>query len=319
MPRGRTEQILAWYRSWSTAVKTIFQAGFAIVVFYGGALLEQEIQGRFAEDSPGVFLVRTFAIVALLLVFCSIGIAFRTRMDVLEQREYVRHRQLRYAWSLMDQYVSMQIETVHSEGGRDKQDAREFIESVSTSPQRLGNIIRETYRFFESQYASVDSASSSILDFEVTFMVRSYVDGKLTIPAYANRQGRAPPSLEQRKTDGSLYEKTVAAQMFKETRPTMRIVHDTVADSAFMDLYPSQRSRIRSLLVFPVLSDMNKVLGALIVHCNKPGIFNESERDFWNELLEIFGKRLALEKSRLDKVMRADFQTELGVSWPPPF
>ncbi|WP_083969058.1 GAF domain-containing protein [Hyalangium minutum] len=311
---------LAWYRQRPLGTKSIIQTTVSVATFYTGILLEGKIQEWFEKDSPTVWIIRTAAIIGLLILLGSISLVMRTRLEAIEQRDYLRRRQLEYAWSLMDQYLAHQVAAVRTEPtGQEVQQRQQFIESVSTSPSMLSEIVRETYRFFESQHANIRGTLDSIVDFEVTFMTLSYRDKKLIIPAYANRQGRAPPSLELREKNPALYENTVAAKSYTEPRPTMKIIPDTMADPHYVDLYPGQKERIRSSLAFPILSDLNKVLGVLVVHCNQPKFFMESDRGFWTELLEIFGKRLALEKARLDRLVASDSGKFLNLTHPPPF
>lgn len=313
------DALLNSYRRWSLAAKIIFQAAVSVTLFYGGAILEQKIQNIFAESSPGVWVVRTAFISILLISFVSLGLFLRAKLESLEHREQVRRRQLEFAWNRMDQYVAHQVAIVREEGPEGHEQPHvEYLKRVVTSPTRLMEIVREVYRFFESQYPP-EGSLDFVLDFEATFFTKSYLDGELTIPAHANRQGRAPPSLELRKTDRSIYQRTFAAKIYTETRPTMKIIADTMADPQYMDLYSGQREKICSLVVFPVLSDSNTVLGVLVVHCNKGGFFANSDRAFWSELLEIFGKRLALEKARLDWLVNSPVAKDLKIALEKPF
>jgi GAF domain-containing protein len=100
----------------------------------------------------------------------------------------------------------------------------------------------------------------------------------------------------------------------------MRIVEDTALPSErYQELYPGQKERIRSSVVYPALDDDNGILGTLVVHCNRTGFFKRRDERFWRELLETFAVRLALQKSRLDLVGSDTARQELGERWNPPF
>jgi hypothetical protein len=80
----------------------------------------------------------------------------------------------------------------------------------------------------------------------------------------------------------------------------MVIVEDTLAPGAGYDEpYPGQTNRIKSSVVYPVLSSRNAVLGTLVVHCDKVRFFRTGEGRYWREVLEIFAARIALERARL--------------------
>jgi GAF domain-containing protein len=146
--------------------------------------------------------------------------------------------------------------------------------------------------------------SEERIDFEVTFMTKSYRDGHITIPAYANKDGRAPRSMVLRAQHPEIYDSTVTAQIYREAGPTPHIVEDTaIAD--YNELYSGQKDRIRSSIIFPVLSDKNEVLGTLVMHCDKRGFFLKREQKYWRDMLEIFAKRIALQKARMDVLVQA--------------
>jgi len=46
------------------------------------------------------------------------------------------------------------------------------------------------------------------------------------------------------------------------------------------------------------------------MHCDKPRFFVLSDLKFWRELLEIFAKRIALEKLRLDRGICSQLQED---------
>ena len=132
-------------------------------------------------------------------------------------------------------------------------------------------------------------------------MAKSYVDGYITIPACANRDGRAPRSMVLRQRDNQIYDKTVTAALYRDDRPCIRIIEDTASHEAkYEELYPKETERIRSTVVFPVLSNTNVLLGTMVAHCDRTNFFRHRDEKYWTDLFEIFAKRLALVKLKLD-------------------
>ena len=102
-----------------------------------------------------------------------------------------------------------------------------------------------------------------------------------------------------RKDNIHIYDDTETAKLYLAKKPGPIIVADTSA-SGYAEIYPLQKERIRSSIVYPILSDENVVLGTLVVHCDKPGFFTENKQKFWSDVLEIFVKRISVEKMKLD-------------------
>src|ERR1700722_8825822 len=180
-----------------------------------------------------------------------------------------------------------------------------FTERFVASRDSLQAIVEAAYAAFEAAYGQAASTEERI-DFEVTFMTKSYIDGHITIPAYANRDARAPRSMVLKMDRPEIYENTVTAMVYREPRPHLHIIEDTSDSSAnYQELYPDQKQRIKSTVVFPVLAHTNELLGTLVVHCDRRNFFQRSDEKFWTDLFEIFAKRLALVKLKLDRLSTA--------------
>ena len=132
-------------------------------------------------------------------------------------------------------------------------------------------------------------------------MTKSYKDNYITIPAYSNRPKRAPISMSLREGKPDIYDNTVTADIYRETKPHMHIIENTNSSvDEYKELYPEQKSRIKSSIVFPVLSPQNKILATVVVHCDKDNFFKKNDFKFWNNLIEIFSKYIGLEKIKID-------------------
>lgn len=159
------------------------------------------------------------------------------------------------------------------------------------------------------------------VDFQVTFMTRSYRDGKITIAAWANRMDRRPLSLEIRRDNPDIYDQTVTAELYRAGRPEAQLVESTtLAGFDYRPLYPGEKGWIQSTIVYPVLDLSNKLVGTLVVTCNREGFFRQRDYGFWCELLEPFASRIALEKQRLDETVLLSGDAASAVStMPAPF
>lgn len=138
------------------------------------------------------------------------------------------------------------------------------------------------------------------IEFQVTFMTRCEEDDNITIAAWANRAARRPVSLQQQGFRPDIYEDSVTAEVYRETRPKPRLVESTTkAGHEYRELYCDQKSWIRSTIVYPVLNRSMDLVGTLVTSCDEDGFFRDSDYGFWCELLEPFAERIALEKGRL--------------------
>jgi GAF domain-containing protein len=304
---------LETYRDLPTFAKTIIQAALSFFVFYGGAIAEDKIQTDWKTDSVGPLAIKVFVLAVVFILFVAVGYAFRQQINYLELRDTGRKRQLAYASSLMDQFVSKQISAFENQRvSSGPQPHPAILELMLADISRIALIVQSAYQCFESQFGDSEKIDNRV-EFEVTFMTKSYRDEFITIPAYANRYGRAPHSMQKRKENPKVFEDSMTAMVYKSPRHDMRLIEDTADPAAsYVELYPGQKMRIRSSVIYPILSEQNALLGTLVVHCNHAFFFRTGDSKFWSELLEIFARRLALEKVRLDFVYKhKDKQTDV--------
>ena len=190
-----------------------------------------------------------------------------------------------------------------------------FIHNFVASEKVIQAIVDAAYQTFESAYGT-SVRSEERIDFEVTFMTKSYKDGYITIPACANKDGRNPRSMVLRKAQPDKYEKTVTADVYRADRPSMRIIEDTNKTHTYHELYEHEKDRIRSSIVYPVLSSENVLLGTLVVHCDRPGFFKWQNQKYWSDILEVFAKRIALEKKKLDILVATPTANPITINFP---
>ena len=183
----------------------------------------------------------------------------------------------------------------------------------------IQELVEAAYECLAAYYAGTGDLEDRV-NFEATFMTKSYQDGYITIAGWANRDSRAPKSLLERAAHPDIYNASVTAQIYRDSNPRPQIVEDTDDPRfGYVPLYAGQTDRIKSSIVYPVLSARNVVLGTLVIHCDRAGFFREADRKFWLEVLEVYAARIALEKLRLDGSFTIDLATGTATSSPKPF
>ncbi len=181
---------------------------------------------------------------------------------------------------------------------------KEVIKLVFGSLDHIQRLVDAFYQVVQTQFGQAGSLLDEI-DFEVTFMTRSYVDNEITIYASQNRDHREPRSLLLRSKDKDLYSKTVIAEVYREVRPEMHIIDDT-SNGSYHAVYSGQLERIKSSIVYPITSDRSELLGTLVLHCNKKKFFKQADGKFWRKMFEPYAKRIAFEKLKLDFLLVLD-------------
>jgi GAF domain-containing protein len=196
--------------------------------------------------------------------------------------------------------VTAETKAVRAASTLEKQNNYVFVPCDPLDAVRV--LVKSLYEVMSSAYSGewVDEK----INFEVTFMTRSYLDQGITIAAWANSDGQSPRSLLARRSNPKLYDSTVTAELYRDEeigRASPRIIEDT-ADPVYryQAVYPNQKERIKSSIIWPILSDETRLLGTLVVHCDKPNFFLQKDERYWSQILSVFARRIALEKLRLD-------------------
>jgi GAF domain-containing protein len=277
--------------SWRILLSAVAQA----TPFYVTALLRYHIGEVAKRASVPVLLTDAGVVVVVLAAILAVrGYFEAVRREAAAVSEH-RRTTLARAHDLVERLVSLSLADITGATTSPETDM------LFSSRDRLMRIVQAAYDLLEGAFR--DGLEPAI-GFEATFMTKSYRDGFITIPAYANRDGRAPVSLQLREHNPKLYEQTVTALVYQAASPSIRIVEDTEKDPGVNSLYEGQKRRIKSMLVFPVRDGENRLLGTLVVHCDRPGFFKNEDEKFWTVLLEVFAKRLAHEKAKMDRVVQ---------------
>ncbi len=312
--------LIRWYRARSLWVKSVVNGVTAFIVLYFGAIVENQVE-ILSEGSlwPKNFYHAVSILIVVVLV-TMVSYAVRTSSKAIEMEELRRKETLSYAASLSEQFaIQVADETVTALQATIENESA--LRALVTNPARISAIVHDVYRLFEAKYGESDKLENRI-DFEATFITQSYLDSGLTIPAYANRNRRVPRSMKGRNGNPSHFDETVAAQLYREKKTTPRLQIISATDDpeySYVEIYPGQKERIKSSLVHPVLSPQNALVGVLVVHCDRSRFFREEDRRYWTELLELFAKRLALEKVKLDALSESQVADALRTKPFRPF
>ena len=176
---------------------------------------------------------------------------------------------------------------------------------AQASVRLMHNACRDLYETLETEYGLGVSVSEHI-EFEVTFMTCSLIDGEITVAAWANRDARAPKSLATRRDNPSLYAGTETDRLYQdEPHPSICVIHGYI--ELQRTLSGAKTTRIKSSVIWPVVDDEFALRGTLVVHCDRVGFFSQGAEKLWRELLEPYTKRLALAR------VTADRASELGL------
>lgn len=316
--KARFDHAVRWYGRQSRPRRTTLRAIPITVVTYATALVGGAVAESLQIEGFWQFLFVTGAIIGLVGV---VVIAMQVLFAAAEEIQAEGDRQqavLNSAYSFADRWMLQELKMLTAIGAG----ARTPVVLAPADPQTaIERLIQSAYDALTAQYGQAPRLDERI-DFKVTFMTRSYIDDQITIAAWANRDGRKPTSMQHRATEPQTYARTVTADVYRAQRPEMCIIENTAdPQSNYAELYAGQKQRIKSSVVYPVLSSEYGLLGTMVMHCDRPDFFVEGARKFWRDFCEVFAKRIALEKLLLDEALRATGTEELGAQhWPePPF
>ncbi len=305
------ERLIGWFES-RPLHKTFIVAASQALVFYFAAFLSTWIANVSKLGGNGPLFIHAAVVVTLIAAVVALSRVVAAATDKRARAREVFRSALERAHALIDRLVMVECADL-----RDDQAvaAQHFVRAVVVSVESLQRTVQAAYEAIEAAFGTAQHLDERV-DFEITFMTKSYKDGKITIPAAANRDGKAPLSMVQRRANPNLYDATITATVYASPSRGAVIIEDTENDTSYRELYPDQKKRICSTIVYPVFSDANELLGTLVAHCNRPGFFKRAQQRYWAEFLEVFAKRLALSKRRMDLLNEASVQPTLTITLP---
>ena len=282
------EQVALWILDRSRFQRLLMQAFITAVTFYGAAFLSLNIESTLQTEQSFLYIhLPLFLVFLTILVFLFNFVS--TTVDIVREKWEQQKDTISHAYVQVDRLLSHRSAEIENSSG----DSALLASRLSYSLTNVKSIIDTAYNIFESVYGR-SALPEKRIDFEVTFMTKSLKDGKITIPSAANREQKQPISMIMRNENTYIYDSTITAAIYEMDRPRMQIISDTSKEN-YAELYKDQKKRIRSSVVFPVLSNNNRLLGTIVVHCDRSGFFDTRDAKFWESLLEIFAKRIAIE------------------------
>ncbi len=278
-----------------------------------GIWLSDNYSKQYAADpitEQAIYWTSWIVIIAMV-VLISFFVEIVSEQNLKEEQR--RRAVYAFAYERIDRWISASLRAERQTPIADSASGR-AAEKLNALIRSAELLIQGLYEVLESQYGG-RSAEGDRIDFEVTFMTESYRDGGITLAAWANRAHRAPRSLTHlRPKDRDFYKDTVTAEVYRMPRPRPVMVSDTTITPSYKEIYPDQKGNIKSTIVFPVLDDASGLVGTIVCHCDMPNFFRPSEQKFWFGLIDVFSRRMALTKRRMDTA-RNDLEPDVA----PPF
>jgi hypothetical protein len=306
----RFEKAIRWYGRQPNGRRAAIRAVPIAGVTYGTALLAGVVGKSLALKHFWQFAFITAVVVVAVVVFVLLTQLIMVAVEETESKGRRQQQTLGTAYEFADTWMLDELRTLTAvQAGRDPP-----VLAPADPVTALSGLVQGAYAALTANFGQATRLDERI-DFEVTFMTTSYIDDGITIAAWANRDGRKPTSMQQRRANPMIYERTVTADIYRAESPEMRIVESTSDPQAqYAELYAGQKQRIKSSVVYPVLTSEYGLLGTLVLHCDQLNFFSQRDRKFWRTFCEVFAKRLALEKLLLDAAMIPSGTEELGAA-----
>lgn len=293
------KSIMKYIKKKRTVITSTASSVVSIILAILATLLYNWIFGALKEDSP--FAIKCiFAVVSIVITIVVIYL-----VSLLS--EYIKGK----IWpeNFEDEYMKHAFLHIRKLGANRQESFHKSQRNYAASSpeermmketmQNMQLVVDSCYAFFESAFSTTGQLVDDI-SFESTFMTKSYIDQKITIPCSANKENRTPISMLHRSENPDIFDNTETAKIYELERPVMILVENTEDDEEYAEIYANQKSRIKSSVILPVLSHENALLGTLVVHCNQAGFFKNEKYDFWKELLEMFSVEIGYQKLLLD-------------------
>lgn len=257
-------------------------------------------------DANGIALKDAFPVVNIICIIIGIVLFIISFTIILCINYYIKakkfnnpneEKNMKDSFLRLRDFGSMRQKEFLTDVPSTKSSKGSFDFLIKKHKNCIGLVVTSCYEFFKDSFSGKGNLVNDV-SFEVVFMTKSYKDNKITIVASENDKHRVPPTMEQRKTNPCVYDKSETAELYKlyEDNPidalTIHIVEDCSDPKQFEDLYKGQNEKIKSIAVLPVLSYNNQLLGTLVVCVNKTSFFREKDYQFWHELLEVYSVEL---------------------------
>ena len=277
---------------------------FAVVLFIGGALLENRLQLIFDTD-PTKVLSGIFWMIGVLLLGLLWAVTYYTYQLRLQRETETSELQQRSIQTARERVAELHLSLlercdllVEKKG---HPTLEEFRHALICDQVRLNDIVESIWSVVDS-FHNVSALSTERVNFEVSLITKSHQHEHLTVAAWKNRDNRRPNSLAmQNNGQLDIYNDSEADKLLKTSMPVTKVIPDTsVPEANYKQMYPDQKSRVKSTVLHPIISPANKRLGVLVLHCERPNFFKQEDRRYWEEFFWIFAPAVALELERID-------------------
>ena len=297
---------MKYFKKNQTAILTTFTSIFSIILAIFSNALYDYILDTLQNTPKWLFAI--FIIIDILIIYKASQL-----IHIVKDKLFSNSSDNLY---VQQAFISMKsLANAQGEKLQNHLESTQMSSSllVKICHENIKNIVNQCFEFFDSTFSTPGELVKTV-NFEVTFMTKSYKDNKITIPAACNREHTQPSSMLQREQNPRIYDNTVTAEVYKEyesnQKPQIHIISDTSTphisngEKEYHFIYAGQGERIKSSIVLPIISHKNELLGTLVVHCDKPNFFKHKRKKFWKELLDIFSVEIGKEKIYLDILMK---------------
>lgn len=299
--------VAKWISAWPQFFKLfVTSVGSSIMTF--GSMGLKVWFGDFVKDhSYGDIIFWSAIVILYLSIFAAVYGGLKYLISADQKRKVAQKKTLTEARVSIDEIVSKNIEIL------DIGERSAWKLYVRHSPIEIIKMYIESIFISISKVYTDQTDIDDVIKFEATFMAKSPIDHGISIYAWANTDRRSPKSLLKRPGNPLCYDGTVTADLYRDQNPMMKIIEDTSNTKyGYTELYRKQLERIKSSIVYPVISGQQKLQGTVVIHCDSKNFFLESDRKFWEAFMAIFGKRISLELGRLNDAIEPHIGDDCG-------
>src|ERR1700690_2245203 len=148
------------------------------VTFYFGAYLSTSISNAYVAAGNFGVAIHASVFVVLLFAVIFLGRLVVRQLDLFEHEKEVQKTTISRAFSLCDKILTERSSRLEADENRQSR----LLDQLGMTVKNIQGFIDAAYSTFESTYGK-SSSSDERVDFEATFMTKSFIDGKITIPA----------------------------------------------------------------------------------------------------------------------------------------
>ncbi len=210
-------KIAIWYCDLSSQKQLLLNSSITAILFFFSAIVTNLIADGLGELKRGtIILLYSLAFIMIFVIIITVANVLKSHIEKIKRTAREEKETIAQAYILCDRVISASMKMIddnlHLNG--------DYSGAIEGYPlKNIQEIVDATYSTFESAYG-VSVNIEKRIDFEVTFMTKSYVDNKITIPASKNRDGRSPQSMVLRKNKPDIYDKT-SKRCFSRSRKWM--------------------------------------------------------------------------------------------------